>query len=75
VTWPIPYSKTRTYSWIASKLDMPKAVRAVGQALAKNPLPIIIPCHCVTRSNGNLGGFSSGRSQKKKLLEIEVRTL
>jgi methylated-DNA-[protein]-cysteine S-methyltransferase len=69
----IPYGETRTYSWVASKLGMPNAARAVGQALAKNPLPIIIPCHRVICSNGGLGGFSSGRDWKRKLLETEAR--
>ncbi len=68
----IPYGETRTYSWVASRLGMPKAARAVGQALAKNPLPIIIPCHRVICSNGDLGGFSGGRDWKRRLLEIET---
>jgi methylated-DNA-[protein]-cysteine S-methyltransferase len=68
----IPYGETRTYFWVASKLGMPKAARAVGQALAKNPLPIIIPCHRVICSSGGLGGFSSGGDWKRRLLEIEA---
>lgn len=69
----IPYGETRTYHWVAEKLGMPKAARAVGQALARNPLPIIIPCHRVIYSDGNLGGFSSGQDWKRRLLEIEAK--
>jgi O-6-methylguanine DNA methyltransferase len=68
----IPYGETRTYSWVASRVGLPKAPRAVGQALAKNPLPIIIPCHRVICSNGDLGGFSGGRDWKQRLLQIEA---
>lgn len=69
----IPYGETRTYSWVADKLGMPKAARAVGQALARNPLPIIIPCHRVIRSDGSLGGFGGGQDVKRLLLEIEAK--
>jgi len=69
----IPYGETRTYAWVAGKLGMPKAARAVGQALARNPLPIIIPCHRVIRSDGSLGGFTSGKEWKPLLLEIEAK--
>ena len=69
----IPYGETRTYVWVAGRLGMPKAARAVGQALARNPLPIIIPCHRVIRSDGSLGGFSSGQDVKRLLLEIEAK--
>ena len=68
----IPYGETRTYAWVAAELGMPKAARAVGQALARNPLPIVIPCHRVICSNGNLGGFSGGLGWKQRLLEIEA---
>jgi methylated-DNA-[protein]-cysteine S-methyltransferase len=68
----IPYGETRTYAWVANQLGMPKAARAVGQALAKNPLPIIIPCHRVICSSGDLGGFSGGIGWKQRLLEIEA---
>lgn len=74
VTRSIPYGETKTYAWIAGKLGMPKAARAVGQALARNPLLIIIPCHRVICSNGNLGGFSGGIGWKQRLLEIEGKT-
>jgi len=69
----IPYGETRTYAWIAGKLGMRKAARAVGQALAKNPLPIIIPCHRVICSDGSLGGFGGGQDLKRCLLGIEAK--
>lgn len=70
-TQSIPYGEVRTYQFIAKEIGSPKAFRAVGQALKKNPLPIIIPCHRVIQSNGKLGGFSGGIEFKKKLLRIE----
>ncbi|MCP4607507.1 MAG: methylated-DNA--[protein]-cysteine S-methyltransferase, partial [Planctomycetes bacterium] len=69
----IPYGETRTYGWIAEKLGRPGSVRAVGQALARNPLPIIIPCHRVVGSSGSLGGYSGGLELKKRLLELELK--
>ena len=74
VTRSIPYGETRTYAWVASKLGRPKAARAVRQALARDPLPIIIPCQRVICSNGNLGGFSSSKLWKRRLLETETKT-
>ena len=71
VTRTIPYGKTGSYLWVAEKIGGRQFVRAVGQALSKNPLPIIIPCHRVIRSNGNIGGFGGGIFLKKKLLMIE----
>ncbi len=67
----IPYGQTRSYGWVAVQIGQPGAVRAVGQALAKNPLPIIIPCHRVLASDGSLGGFSGGIQMKKLLLSLE----
>lgn len=67
----IPYGETRSYTWVAEQIRRPKAVRAVGQALGKNPLPVIIPCHRVLASNGELGGFSGGLEMKKYLLCLE----
>lgn len=67
----IPYGETVSYRRIAEKIGKPKATRAVGGALGKNPLPIIIPCHRVIGINGDLTGFSSGLDVKKRLLEIE----
>jgi O-6-methylguanine DNA methyltransferase len=67
----IPYGETVSYRRIAEKIDNPKATRAVGGALGKNPLPVIVPCHWVIGINGDLPGFSSGLDVKKRLLEIE----
>ena len=54
----IPYGETRTYEWLAQRIGKPKAVRAVGQALKRNPFPIIVPCHRVVGKDGSLTGFS-----------------
>ncbi|MCD6599897.1 MAG: methylated-DNA--[protein]-cysteine S-methyltransferase [Dehalococcoidia bacterium] len=73
ITQAIPYGETRAYAWVANKMDMYGAARAVGQALARNPLPIIIPCHRVICSDGTLGGFSDGKLLKQRLLEMEAK--
>jgi len=67
----IPRGQISTYGRLASKLGYPRAARAVGQALAKNPFPIIIPCHRTIRSDNSLGGYAGGISMKRKLLEFE----
>lgn len=67
----IPYGETRSYGWIAEKTGRPKAVRAVGQALGRNPCPVIVPCHRVLAGDGGLGGFSGGIEMKKYLLRLE----
>ena len=67
----IPYGELRTYKWIASEIGNINAVRAVGNAVGKNPVPPIIPCHRVIRTDGNLGGFSSGIPLKKWLIKLE----
>ncbi len=72
-TAKIPYGQTRTYTWIAGRLGKPKAARAVGHALARNPLPILIPWHRVVRKDGVLGRFVLGLKWKKRLLELEKR--
>ncbi len=69
----IPYGEVRSYGWLAQRLGNPRAARAVGNALARNPIPIIIPCHRVVRSNGNLGGYALGTALKKRLLKLEER--
>ena len=68
----IPCGETRSYRWVADQIGNPKAVRAVGQALGSNPLPIIVPCHRVVASDGKLGGFSGGLEMKKLLLCLEA---
>ena len=71
-TLQIPFGQTRSYQWVAKKIGNPKAFRAVGQALRKNPYPVIIPCHRVIKSNGSLGGYlGKFTSRKKKLLQQE----
>ncbi len=72
-TLKIPYGQTRTYSWIAEQIGSPRASRAVGAALAKNPIPIIIPCHRVIRNDGGLGGYGGGLEMKQSLLEMEAK--
>jgi methylated-DNA-[protein]-cysteine S-methyltransferase len=69
----IKFGQKTTYAGLAKKAGRPNAGRAVGNALARNPLPLIIPCHRVIRSDGKLGGFSApgGISIKKKLLALE----
>jgi len=67
----IPYGETRSYEWVALDIGTPKAVRAVGNAVGANPIPIVIPCHRVIRKNGELGGYGYGAAMKKKLLEME----
>lgn len=67
----IPFGETRTYGWIADEVGCPSGMRAVGRAMGANPVPIIIPCHRVVRSDGGLGGFSSGLRWKVRLLEME----
>jgi methylated-DNA-[protein]-cysteine S-methyltransferase len=68
----IAYGQRRTYGWLAAEAGSPKAVRAAGQAMAKNRTPLVIPCHRVLRSDGGLGGFSGGLFWKEKLLALEV---
>lgn len=67
----IPFGSTRSYSWIARRIGSPRALRAVGTALKNNPYPIVIPCHRVIKSNGDIGGYSRGRKVKKKLIQLE----
>lgn len=68
----IPYGETRSYLWVAARINRPGAVRAVGQALSRNPLPVIIPCHRVIASDGGPGGFSGGTEMKQYLLTLEA---
>ena len=68
----IPYGETRSYGWVAQQIGKPRAARAVGQALGKNPFLIIVPCHRVVASDGTLGGFGGGLEMKEKLLKLET---
>ena len=67
----IPYGETRSYAQVAAGIGKPKAVRAVGQANHRNPLPIFIPCHRVIGASGKLTGYGGGLDLKQKLLELE----
>lgn len=67
----IGYGHTATYRQIAESVGNPKAVRAVGTACATNPLPIVVPCHRVLRSDGSLGGYVGGTDAKTALLGLE----
>lgn len=67
----IPYGETRTYKWMAQRVGCPKGSRAVGQALKKNPIPIVLPCHRVIESDGKIGGFALGEDIKRRLLQME----
>ncbi len=67
----VPYGQTASYKDIATAVGNPKAVRAVGQANNRNPLPIFIPCHRIIGSNGRLVGYGGGLALKEMLLELE----
>lgn len=69
----IPHGETRTYGALAASLGQPEAAQAVGQALGRNPWPIVVPCHRILGADGKVGGFSApgGAATKLKLLEIE----
>ena len=67
----IPLGEVRTYKWVARKAGRPRAFRAVGQILKRNPYPLIIPCHRVVECGGKLGGYSRGAKKKKGLLNLE----
>jgi len=71
----IPYGEVRTYRWIAETLGQPGAARAVGRAMAMNPVPILLPCHRVVRTDGGLGGYSCGLIRKEALLSLERTTV
>jgi methylated-DNA-[protein]-cysteine S-methyltransferase len=67
----IPLGKVWTYGRVAEALGKPQASRAVGQALAHNPVPVIVPCHRVIASGGGLGGYAGGLERKRRLLALE----
>lgn len=67
----IAYGRTLTYKQVAERVGNPKAVRAVGSACATNPLPVVVPCHRVLRSDGGTGGYIGGLEAKTTLLELE----
>jgi O-6-methylguanine DNA methyltransferase len=67
----IPYGKTISYKKLAQMIGNSKKARAVGNACAKNPVSIVVPCHRITKSDGGLGGYGGGIERKKRLLSIE----
>jgi methylated-DNA-[protein]-cysteine S-methyltransferase len=71
----IPYGEVRTYKELAEAAGSPEAVRAAGNAMAKNPIPIVVPCHRVLRTGGGLGGYGGGLECKRWLLDLESGTL
>jgi methylated-DNA-[protein]-cysteine S-methyltransferase len=71
----IPYGETMSYGELAKQIGRPRAVRALGAANGRNPLSIIVPCHRVIASNGNLHGYAGGLENKRKLLELEKKNI
>lgn len=68
----IGYGQTASYATVAALAGSPKAVRAVGTACANNPLPVVVPCHRVVRSDGTMGGYLGGPEAKRLLLDLEA---
>jgi methylated-DNA-[protein]-cysteine S-methyltransferase len=67
----IPYGETRTYTDLARGAGNERAVRAAGSACSRNPIPLVVPCHRVLRSDGSLGGYAGGLEMKEELLKME----
>ena len=70
-TQEIAYGDVESYGWIAARIGQPHAARAVGGALGRNPIPVIVPCHRVIHADGALGGFGCGLEWKIRLLGLE----
>jgi len=70
----IPFGEMRPYAWVAQRIGHPRAVRAVGTALGRNPVPFIVPCHRVLQTGGGLGGYLFGADVKSRLLSLERTT-
>lgn len=68
----IPCGEVRSYGWVAAQVGSPRAARAVGRVMATNPFPIVVPCHRVVGSGGQLVGFGGGLDMKRRLLELEA---
>ena len=69
--YAIPYGRILTYTELAAAAGSPRAVRAAGNAMARNPIPIVVPCHRVVRTGGGLGGYGGGLDVKRWLLQLE----
>jgi len=67
----VPYGRTVTYGELAARVGRPHGARAVGQAMARNPVPLVIPCHRVVACGGGLGGYGGGLDLKRRLLDLE----
>jgi methylated-DNA-[protein]-cysteine S-methyltransferase len=67
----VPYGRTETYGSLAAKVGRPKAARAVGTVMHRNPIPIVLPCHRIVGANGSLTGYAGGLHVKRALLELE----
>ncbi len=74
-TMKIPYGRLTTYGALAVAAGSPRAARAVGNTMRKNPLPIVVPCHRVVHSDGGLGGYAGGLHIKRMLLDLEGASL
>jgi methylated-DNA-[protein]-cysteine S-methyltransferase len=71
----VPYGETQTYGALAAKAGRPKAARAVGTVMNRNPIPIVLPCHRIVGANGSLTGYAGGLDVKRHLLQLEGATL
>jgi methylated-DNA-[protein]-cysteine S-methyltransferase len=71
----IAFGETRSYAWVAARAGKAGAARAAGQALSRNPLPVIVPCHRVLAADGGLGGFTGGLKVKEYLLRLEAKAM
>jgi len=69
----IPVGEVRSYAWLARKVGKPRHSRAIGQILKHNPFLLLVPCHRIIKSNGELGGYALGVKVKKDLLELEKK--
>ena len=67
----VPYGHTDTYGSLAAKVGRPKAARAVGTVMNRNPIPIVLPCHRIVGANGSLTGYAGGLDVKRRLLQLE----
>ena len=70
-TAKVTFGRTTTYGALAERIGRPRASRAVGNALGSNPIPIVVPCHRVLRTGGDVGGYAGGPSRKRRLLALE----
>jgi methylated-DNA-[protein]-cysteine S-methyltransferase len=71
----VPYGRTETYGALAAKVGRPRAARAIGTMMHRNPIPIVLPCHRIVGANGSLTGYAGGLDVKRRLLELEGATL